>query len=53
MPLDSSVGTGKWLEEGIRLDRPAFRLSNKVSHDKEDHQLLLTVTKKPPMSSKN
>ncbi|CAF3597069.1 unnamed protein product [Rotaria sordida] len=40
-------------QDGIRQDRPAFRLSNKVSHEKEDHELLLTVTKKPPIYSKN
>jgi hypothetical protein len=34
-------------------DRPAFRAANKISHDKEDHELLLTVRKKPPISSKN
>ena len=39
--------------DGIREDRPAFRLSKKVSHEKEDHELLLTATKKPPISSKN
>ncbi|UJR26960.1 hypothetical protein I4U23_008267 [Adineta vaga] len=40
-------------QDGIRQDRPAFRYSNKVSHDKEDHDLLFTVTKKPPIGSKN
>lgn len=39
-------------QEGIRQDRPAFSLSNKVSYDKEDRDLLSTVTKKPPIHSK-
>jgi hypothetical protein len=33
-------------------DRPVFRISNKVSHEKEDLQLLQKITKKPPISSK-
>ena len=40
-------------QDGIRQDRPAFSLSNRISHDKDDHELLQTVTKKPPMSSRN
>ncbi|CAF4425439.1 unnamed protein product, partial [Adineta steineri] len=39
--------------DGIRQGRPAFRLSNKVSYAKDDNDVLLTVTKKPPISSKN
>ncbi|CAF1404566.1 unnamed protein product, partial [Adineta steineri] len=38
--------------DGKRQDRPAFRTTNKVSHDKQDLQLFQTVTKKPPTSSK-
>ncbi|CAF3437143.1 unnamed protein product [Rotaria socialis] len=40
-------------QDGIRKDRPAFKLTNRVSHEKGDHELLLTVTKKPPIYSKN
>ncbi|CAF4548030.1 unnamed protein product, partial [Rotaria sp. Silwood2] len=40
-------------QDGIRQDRPAFRLINKVSHEQEDHDLLLTAAKKPPIYSKN
>ncbi|CAF0863926.1 unnamed protein product [Adineta ricciae] len=40
-------------QDGIRQDRPAFRYSNRVSHEKQDHDLLFTVTKKPPSGSKN
>jgi hypothetical protein len=39
-------------QDGIRHDRPAFRLTNKISHEKHDLQLLQVVTKKPPISSK-
>ncbi|CAF1503042.1 unnamed protein product, partial [Adineta steineri] len=39
--------------EEIRQGQPAFRLSNKVSHAKEDNNVLFTVIKKPPISSKN
>lgn len=39
--------------QGQKQDRPAFRFSNKVFHEKEDRQLLLTVTKKPPISGKH
>ncbi|CAF3330344.1 unnamed protein product [Rotaria sp. Silwood2] len=39
-------------QDGIRQSRPVFRVTNKVSHKKEDLQLLQKVTKKPPISSK-
>jgi hypothetical protein len=39
-------------QEGKRQGRPAFRMTNKISHEKQDLQLLQTITKKPPMSSK-
>ncbi|CAF1161053.1 unnamed protein product [Rotaria sordida] len=39
-------------QDGIRQDRPMFRVRNKVSHEKEDLRLLQTVTRKPPISSK-
>jgi hypothetical protein len=34
-------------------DRPAFRMSNKISYAKDDLQLLQKITKKPPSSSKS
>lgn len=37
---------------GQNQDRPEFRVKNKVSHDEEDLQLIRSVTKKPPITSK-
>jgi hypothetical protein len=33
-------------------DRPAFRTSRKISHEKDDLQLLQKMSKKPAISSK-
>ncbi|CAF1259783.1 unnamed protein product [Rotaria sp. Silwood1] len=40
-------------QDGIREGRPVFRVRNKVSHEKEDLQLLQKIAKKPPISSKS
>lgn len=34
------------------LDRPAFRMNQRVAYEKDDLQLLQTVTKKPPIRRK-
>jgi hypothetical protein len=34
-------------------DRPSFKISNKISHEKDDLQLVQKITKKPPINSKN
>ncbi|CAF3453229.1 unnamed protein product [Rotaria socialis] len=39
-------------QNGKRHDRPEFRVNKRISHEKEDLQLIRTVTKKPPISTK-
>ncbi|UJR22177.1 hypothetical protein I4U23_025241 [Adineta vaga] len=39
-------------DDGKLQDRPAFRTTNRISHEKQDLQLLQTITRKPPLSSK-